>query len=1225
MKLRLLTRLPGSIRGDDMALNDCKIKDEDFDSLDIESLSDRPSADGMSAQALKERFDAGAKKVIKPKYNELIKVLTGTEGAANIGITPVEGVSANTVQQFLTAIKLLLDDKPSVEQSNKELAKKFDETEAQSLVKEVTFSASSGVFTVTKYDGSVQRYNTALQKVALDVRLEGQQFVLTLADGTKQYVDLSEFITQYEVKGSDTVTMSIDDGSIVAKVKNGSITVAHLSAELAEYIKNSASGADWSAAEGEAGYVKGRTHWKEVLVPHAYLVPETNFTFNGSMISISGVGTNNISEGSTYIVTWNGTAYKCTAHDYDGELCLGNSSLIGNTTNTGEPFVITTLTTSTSWVTKKFTNPEVVKLCVEQPEEAIYHTLDPQYFPEGMIGEKGEKGDPGTNGKNGADGVGVKSVEQTTTSSEDGGVNVITITLTNGTTETFAVRNGSKGDTGEKGEKGATGSAGADGEDGADGVSVQSVAQTTASTEDGGANIITVTLSNGKTQTFTVRNGSKGSKGDTGDKGDKGDTGATGPQGVQGIQGEKGDKGEQGAKGDKGDTGSAGQRGCGILKVTSSPSNYTTTTNGVNPIKRMALSTIKSEANVSEVVVGDLISYSYYLYHVYYIDATYAYVDTSVSIRGAKGATGSAGVSVESIVQTTTSSLDGGENIITTTLSDGTKSTFSVLNGSKGSKGDTPEKGYDYWTEEDKNEMKLYVAERLSEAAEAGVHVITNADMAENNEAAIGYVKNRTHWKEVISEKAEIIPNTTVSFKSEMSSVTGIGKNHITEGVTYIVTWNGKKYECIAHKYGYDLYLGNSALVGDTENDTGEPFTFEAFGATSCYIYKNTNTAEDVAIRVETPDNVVFHKLDGNYLPDGLPYTDGGMVEVLPKTTIEGADDSGDGINDSLMLMLPELVSGKTYIVYWNGTEYECVGKEVKKNGVTGVILGNGAGMGLSGNNEPFSIVHTSMFLEMSGGLFNTMISFTDGDTHPNPTISIRGSGGTVHKLDNKYLDLAWLPTINGIQGETIFEEAIVTLSDELEINGTIYYLGSLSGMSFTTIKQYEKLLIIADGIDYKCDVVLSESMYCAIPEGYTVDIQTMVIDAPLFIIGNTLYSTSRELVVKITNYIEYYNKMPKEFLPADDAPTKAYTNLSAKSTEGNYAIYATRDEAERNNTNGMSDVLLEQMWNKGRIVVVDVITNAEYEVVAIDDYYVVIVAEINGKLEPTKLYGFLS
>ena len=82
---------------------------------------------------------------------------------------------------------------------------------------------------------------------------------------------------------------------------------------------------------------------------------------------------------------------------------------------------------------------------------------------------------------------------------------------------------------GEKGDKGA------------DGISVTKVEQTTASTADGGENVIRVTLSNGLASDFKVRNGMKGStgaqgiKGETGSQGPKGDTGATGTAAGFGI------------------------------------------------------------------------------------------------------------------------------------------------------------------------------------------------------------------------------------------------------------------------------------------------------------------------------------------------------------------------------------------------------------------------------------------------------------------------------------------------------------------------------------------------------------------------------------------------------------------------------------------------------------------------------------------------------------------
>lgn len=53
------------------------------------------------------------------------------------------------------------------------------------------------------------------------------------------------------------------------------------------------------------------------------------------------------------------------------------------------------------------------------------------------------------------------------------------------------------------------------------------------------------------------------------------------------------------------------------------------------------------------------------------------------------GQKGDDGISVESVIQTTTSTADGGTNVVTVKLSDGTSSSFNVRNGSKGAKGDT--------------------------------------------------------------------------------------------------------------------------------------------------------------------------------------------------------------------------------------------------------------------------------------------------------------------------------------------------------------------------------------------------------------------------------------------------------------------------------------------------------------------------------------------------------
>lgn len=73
----------------------------------------------------------------------------------------------------------------------------------------------------------------------------------------------------------------------------------------------------------------------------------------------------------------------------------------------------------------------------------------------------------------GSDGVSVTSVDQIASSTADGGINTFRITLSNGNTADFSVRNGSKGSTGERGATGAQGPKG-------DNATTTAVASTTA-------------------------------------------------------------------------------------------------------------------------------------------------------------------------------------------------------------------------------------------------------------------------------------------------------------------------------------------------------------------------------------------------------------------------------------------------------------------------------------------------------------------------------------------------------------------------------------------------------------------------------------------------------------------------------------------------------------------------------------------------------------------------
>lgn len=146
-----------------------------------------------------------------------------------------------------------------------------------------------------------------------------------------------------------------------------------------------------------------------------------------------------------------------------------------------------------------------------------------------ISGGSGEQGPQGEKGDKGDTGVGVQSVAQTTTSNADGGSNIVTVTLTDGTKSTFTVKNGSKGSQGIQGIQG--------------------------------------------------EQGIQGIQGIQGEQGPKGDTGATG------TQGPKGDKGDTGANGTNGKDGADGADGATFTPSVDAAGNLSWTNNKglINP------------------------------------------------------------------------------------------------------------------------------------------------------------------------------------------------------------------------------------------------------------------------------------------------------------------------------------------------------------------------------------------------------------------------------------------------------------------------------------------------------------------------------------------------------------------------------------------------------------------------------------------------------------------
>ena len=129
----------------------------------------------------------------------------------------------------------------------------------------------------------------------------------------------------------------------------------------------------------------------------------------------------------------------------------------------------------------------------------------------GDTGERGAKGEKGAKGDKGDDGVGISNIAKTSTV---GIVDTYTITMTDGSTSQFDVTKGAKGEKGDKGDKGdtgATGAKGAKGDTGDTGVGIADIAKTNTS---GLIDTYTITLTDGTTKTFVVKNGADGSGGE---------------------------------------------------------------------------------------------------------------------------------------------------------------------------------------------------------------------------------------------------------------------------------------------------------------------------------------------------------------------------------------------------------------------------------------------------------------------------------------------------------------------------------------------------------------------------------------------------------------------------------------------------------------------------------------------------------------------------------------
>lgn len=230
-----------------VAIADRKITDEQITTYGVVSQLDVLSGTPAANKAV---FDKLIRDSIKANYNGLIDALTSTTGANEIG-AQVTGITGQTVQLILSALKVLVDDCYTKAEADAEIG-----TETNTLVQDITINMDTGVITVTKKDGTSVSTDTGIEKIALDVYLDGTDFVLVLEDGTQQRVSLSSFIDTYTFSNTDTIAFTVtgtgNNKGVSATVRNNSITLAMLAVDAVTEIQTNATAAQQSAAAAQA-------------------------------------------------------------------------------------------------------------------------------------------------------------------------------------------------------------------------------------------------------------------------------------------------------------------------------------------------------------------------------------------------------------------------------------------------------------------------------------------------------------------------------------------------------------------------------------------------------------------------------------------------------------------------------------------------------------------------------------------------------------------------------------------------------------------------------------------------------------------------------------------------------------------------------------------------------------------------------------------------------------
>ena len=201
-----------------------------------------------------------------------------------------------------------------------------------------------------------------------------------------------------------------------------------------------------------------------------------------------------------------------------------------------------------------------------------------------------------------------------------------------------------------------------------------------------------------------------------------------------------------------------------------------------------------------------------------------------------------------------------------------------------------------------------------------GVGISVSPDYDQCDETQPDYIKNRTHYKEVIhQEKVDLLPATEIDFSSLGGAYSQSEPLNIQVGDTVKVLWDNQEYECKAQlipqlesSWPYDMIgFGNLNNFEINDPDSYEvPFVAisnyslsEAGLVTGYMIMPMNECPNPITVKIFTGGyKTVYHKLDLNYLPlsnSNISEDDNTIVTSKPLLNYLRTNQSDWSINDS--------------------------------------------------------------------------------------------------------------------------------------------------------------------------------------------------------------------------------------------------------------------------------------------------------------------------------------